>query len=102
MNVCLGPGAGIRTATISSSGSSAFRFGPTRKSRSGTVREPPRRGELDLGAVDEQRRQRVARPGEAVPRLPPIVPRLRICGPPTVREASASASSGSASPIASV
>ena len=29
--------------------------------------------------------------GEAVPRLPPIVPRLRICGEPTVREASASA-----------
>ena len=24
--------------------------------------------------------------GEAVPRLPPIVPRLRICGEPTVRE----------------
>ena len=59
MNVCLGPGAGIRTATISSSGSSAFRFGPTRNSRSGTVREPRRRGELDLRAVDEQRRQRV-------------------------------------------
>ena len=29
--------------------------------------------------------------GDAVPRLPPIVPRLRICGEPTVREASASA-----------
>src|SRR5580765_3081151 len=29
--------------------------------------------------------------GEAVPRLPPIVPRLRICGEPTVRDASASA-----------
>ena len=29
--------------------------------------------------------------GEAVPRLPPTVPRLRICGEPTVREASASA-----------
>ena len=31
--------------------------------------------------------------GEAVPRLPPIVPRLRICGEPTVRDASASAGS---------
>ena len=34
--------------------------------------------------------------GEAVPRLPPIVPRLRICGEPTVRDASASAGSSSA------
>jgi CO/xanthine dehydrogenase FAD-binding subunit len=34
--------------------------------------------------------------GEAVARLPPIVPRFRICGEPTVREASASAGSGSA------
>src|SRR5207244_3393881 len=33
--------------------------------------------------------------GEAVPRFPPIVPRLRICGPPTVRDASASAGSRS-------
>ena len=31
--------------------------------------------------------------GDAVPRLPPIVPRLRICGEPTVRDASASAGS---------
>ena len=31
--------------------------------------------------------------GEAVPRLPPIVPRFRICGEPTVRDASASAGS---------
>ena len=29
--------------------------------------------------------------GDEVPRLPPIVPRFRICGEPTVREASASA-----------
>ena len=34
-------------------------------------------------------------PGEAVPRLPPIVARLRICGEPTVRAASASAGSAS-------
>src|SRR3954451_11706609 len=31
--------------------------------------------------------------GEAVPRLPPIVPRVRICGEPTVRDASARAGS---------
>ena len=35
--------------------------------------------------------------GDAVPRLPPIVPRARICGEPTVREASASAGSRPAS-----
>ena len=35
--------------------------------------------------------------GDDVPRLPPIVPRLRICGDPTVREASASAGSTSRS-----
>ena len=29
--------------------------------------------------------------GDAVPRFPPIVPRFRICGPPTVRDASAKA-----------
>ena len=33
--------------------------------------------------------------GDAVPRFPPIVPRFRICGDPTVREASASAGSSS-------
>ena len=35
--------------------------------------------------------------GEAVPRLPPIVPRLRICGEPTVRDASARAGNSEAS-----
>ena len=35
--------------------------------------------------------------GDAVARLPPIVPRLRICGEPTVRDAWASAGSSSAS-----
>ena len=34
--------------------------------------------------------------GDAVPRLPPIVPRLRICGEPTVRDAAASAGSAEA------
>src|SRR5215469_4028890 len=35
--------------------------------------------------------------GDAVPRLPPTVPRLRICGEPTVREAAASPGSRSPS-----
>ena len=46
----------------------------------------------------EQNRLVLSSPaGEAVPRFPPIVPRFRICGPPTVRAASARAGSVSAS-----
>ncbi len=103
MNVCV-PRLGVsRTATISSSGSSAFRFGPTRKSRSGIVRTPPRRASSTSASATINGGS-ASPAGEAVPRLPPIVPRLRICGPPTVRDASASAGNSSASgaPMASV
>ena len=72
---------------------SAFRFGPTRNSVSGSRRVAadaraarPRRPSTSSGGS-------ASPAGEAVPRLPPIVPRLRICGEPTVREASASAGS---------
>ena len=37
--------------------------------------------------------------GEAVPRFPPNVPRFRICGEPTVRDASARAGSTDATPF---
>ena len=40
--------------------------------------------------------------GDAVPRLPPSVPRLRIWGEPTVRDASASAGSSAASSPCSI
>ena len=55
--------------------------GAARRARS---RPPPRSSEIRSGGS-------ASPAGEAVPRLPPIVPRLRICGEPTVREASASA-----------
>ena len=48
---------------------------------------------LDLGALDAASGGSASPAGDAVPRLPPIVPRLRICGEPTVRDASASAGS---------
>ena len=66
--------------------------GPTRKSSRATAsprarsRARPRRPPTSSGGS-------ASPAGEAVPRFPPIVPRFRICGEPTVREASASAGS---------
>ena len=87
MNVCGAPDGSTRTAVISSSGSAAFRFGPTRNSRSGSVRTP--RTEASSTDASSTSSGGSASPaGEAVPRFPPSVPRLRICGEPTVRDAS--------------
>ncbi len=95
MNVCGPPEGATHAAVISSSGSAAFRFGPTRNSPSGTVRTP--RTEASSTSAPSTSRGGSASPaGDAVPRFPPIVPRARICGEPTVREASASAGSASA------
>ena len=96
MNVCRGPAGRMRTATISSSGSRAFCFGPSRKSVSGRVRSPPVLRSTSSASAT-RRGGRASPAGEAVPRLPPMVPRFRICGLPTVREASASAGAASAS-----
>ena len=96
MNVCGAPLGVTRTATTSSSGSSAFRFGPTRNSETGILRAP-RTLATSTSAPSTRSGGSASPAGEAVPRLPPIVPRLRICGEPTVREASASAGSSSAS-----
>ena len=89
MNVCGCPLGSTSTATISSSSASALRLTPSRNSRAGAA-HATRARELDAGALDEQRRS-ASPAGDAVPRFPPIVPRLRICGEPTVRDASASA-----------
>ena len=76
-------------AAISSSGSSTLRFGPVMNSPTGTRRAPraptparPRRRDAYSGGS-------ASPAGEEEPRLPPIVPRLRICGEPTVRDAMA-------------
>ncbi len=83
------------TETISSSGSRALRFTPTRKSSS-RMRRSPRTLATSISALSTRRGGSASPAGEAVPRFPPSVPRLRICGEPTVREASASAGSASA------
>ena len=88
-NVC-GPVAGsMRKAATSSSFRAALRFGPVKNSRTGTRRVPD--AEASSTSASDASRGGCASPaGEAVPRLPPTVPRLRICGEPTVREAMAS------------
>ena len=60
MNVCGARAGSTRTETISSSGSSAFFFTPRRNSASGSDALAPDAGDLHLGVLDEQRRQRVA------------------------------------------
>ena len=76
-------------AAISSSGSSVLRFGPVMKSSIGTLRVP-RVDATSTSALDAYSGGSASPAGEEEPRLPPIVPRLRICGEPTVREAIAS------------
>ncbi len=92
MNVC-GTREGVtQTAAISSSGSSTFRFTPATNAATGTRRLP--RTEMHSTSAPSTTSGGIASPaGDAVPRLPPIVPRFRICGEPTVREASARAGS---------
>ncbi len=88
---------------MSSSSASAFFFGPTRNSESG-MRRVPRTLASSSSACSTSSGGSASPAGEAVPRLPPIVPRFLICGEPTVRDASASAGSSLAtgSSIASV
>ena len=87
-NVC-GPVAGsIRNAAMSSSLRAALRFGPVKKSRTGTRRVPDADAS-STSASDASRGGCASPAGDAVPRLPPTVPRLRICGEPTVRDAMA-------------
>jgi hypothetical protein len=96
MNVCGWPLGSTSTETISSSGSRAFRFTPTRNS-SRAMRRTPRTLASSTSARSTMSGGSASPAGEAVPRFPPTVPRLRIWGEPTVRDASASAGSASAS-----
>src|SRR5262249_34082801 len=90
MKVCGAPLGRRCTATMSSSSARAFRFTPVRDSCIGTRRRP-RTLATSTSAPSMSSGGKASPAGEAVPRLPPTVPRLRICGEPTVRAASASA-----------
>ena len=88
---CCGPLAGATwKAAISSSGSSTLRFGPVMKSSIGIRRSPRAADATSTIAFDAYSGGSASPAGEDEPRLPPTVPRLRICGEPTVREAIAS------------
>ena len=87
---CCGPGAGAMwKAAISSSGSSTLRLGPVMNSPIGTRRLPRALLSSSISALEAYSGGSASPAGEEEPRLPPIVPRLRICGEPTVREAAA-------------
>jgi hypothetical protein len=73
---------------MSSSGSRALCLGPLKNSSIGTRRAPPAEA-TSTSAPTASRGGWQSPAGEAEPRLPPIVPRLRICGDPTVRAAMA-------------
>ena len=88
-NCCGPPADGIHTAAISSSVASVLRFGPTMNSSTGTRREP-RTDASSTSAPPAYSGGSASPAGEEDPRFPPIVPRLRICGEPTVRDAIAS------------
>ncbi len=79
MNVCSPPLGRRRTDTTSSSGARAVRFTPRRNSSSGSAASPADAFELDLGALCEERRQRVScrRGGTEVAADRPAVPDLR-------------------------
>jgi hypothetical protein len=96
---CCGPGAtGSRTDAISSSAARTLRFGPVKNSATGTRRVP--RTECRSTSAPAASSAGWASPaGEAEPRLPPTVPRLRICGEPTVRAAIARPGSRSPSSV---
>jgi hypothetical protein len=96
---CCGPAAlGTSTAVISSSGSSADRLGPRKNSPIGIVLVP--RTDATSTTAGTATSGGCASPaGDAEPRLPPTVPRLRIWGEPTVRDAMASPGNRSANSV---
>ena len=87
-NTCGPVATGSHTAAISSSRPSTLRLGPTKYSLIGMLRL--RCNEATSTSAPAAMRGGWQSPaGEAEPRLPPIVPRLRIGGEPTVRAARA-------------
>ena len=87
---CCGPSAAAMwNAAISSSSARQLRFGPVTNSPTG-IRRVPAVDASSTSASDANSGGSASPAGDEVPRLPPTVPRLRICGEPTVREAIAS------------
>lgn len=83
-----GPDAGgVQNARISSSGASALRFTPLKNSATGIIRTPRSADSASTTASPASSGGWASPAGDAAPRLPPTVPRLRICGDPTVRDA---------------
>ena len=80
---------GTRTEAISSSGSSALRFTPVKNASAGISRVPRAADSTSITAPAASSGGWASPAGDAEPRLPPTVPRIRICGEPTVRDAMA-------------
>ena len=80
---------GIQTAAISSSSASVLRFGPVDELVDRDARAP-RTDAISTSAPLAYSGGSASPAGDEDPRFPPIVPRLRICGEPTVRDAIAS------------
>ena len=100
-NSCGPRSTGSRTAVTSSPGASTVRFTPVTNSSTGTDRAPagPR---ISTTASSAASTGSVSPAGDAVPRLPPIVPALRIWGEPTVRAAWPRAGTSAASSPCSI
>ena len=75
---------------------------PVTNSATGTRRGVPAGRGSSTTASSAASTGSVSPAGDAVPRLPPIVPALRICGEPTVRAACASAGTSAASSPCSI
>src|SRR5439155_9350032 len=80
-----------RAPRMGSPGPSAVFFTPRWNSFHGTARVAPPARTRTISASYAANTGSASPAGDAVPRLPPTVPRLRIWGDPTVREACASA-----------
>ena len=101
-NSCVPKRAGRRTSQMISPGASDVRFGPVTSSAKGTVRVAPPGPTTRISASRAESTGRVSPAGDAVARLPPIVPALRIWGEPTVRAARERAGTRRASAASSI
>lgn len=83
-----GPDAGaVQNARISSSGSSALRFTPVKNSAAGIIRIPRAADSASMTASPASSGGWASPAGRRGAEVAAAVPRLRICGDPTVRDA---------------